>query len=224
MGAEKYLDKVKKIMIEKNPYGKYHETNFNNFNFGTQTPINGEIINDMPNGKIFITEEVYENLMAVLQATNDTNKEYPFFLHGKEIDNTVEFTGFYSRSSNNSNMEAAFNEDMIKHAEKQLEKNKNNGFVLCNGHTHPALTDYFENPSWWDLAAITYMKEDNEVFKKHEAEVLGCILTATGDLNFIFYDDKQENFYRFTNVYLKKQDNNIKRLNCYGIKNGVTRS
>ncbi len=88
MTREQYSQKVKDIMIQKNPYGKYHQQNFNTYgSYGEMTPINSEIINDMPNAEIILSEQVYEMLLAVQDVTNETNQEFPFFLYGKETSN-----------------------------------------------------------------------------------------------------------------------------------------
>ena len=34
---------------------------------------------------------------------------------------------------------------------------------------------------------------------------------------FVFYDNVSNNFYRFTNVFVKDKDNNLMPGNCYGL-------
>ena len=61
------------------------------------------------------------------------------------------------------------------------------------------------------------MNEDNPVFKNRQVELTGCLVTSTGDINFIFYDNQNQNFYRFTNVFVKDKNNNYKPIDCYGL-------
>lgn len=43
MTREQYLQNVKDIMIHKNPYGAYHQQNFNTYGaYGEMTPINSD--------------------------------------------------------------------------------------------------------------------------------------------------------------------------------------
>ena len=55
------------------------------------------------------------------------------------------------------------------------------------------------------------------VFKNKQVELTSCLITSTGDINFVFYDNQSNNFYRFINVFVKDKDNNLKPVNCYGL-------
>lgn len=44
------------------------------------TPINSDIINNMPNAQIVLSEEVYQILLAIKEVTNEINQEFPFFI------------------------------------------------------------------------------------------------------------------------------------------------
>ena len=54
MTREECKQKVKDILIYKNPYGIYHQQNFKTYEaYGEMAPINSSIINDMPNANMF---------------------------------------------------------------------------------------------------------------------------------------------------------------------------
>lgn len=53
------------------------------------------------------------------------------------------------------------------------------------------------------------MNEDIPVFKNRQVELISCLVTNTGDINFVFYDNVNQNFYRFTNVVVRGKDNNL---------------
>lgn len=54
MNREQCLKKVKNIMIQKNFCGKCHQRNFNTYRaYGEMTPINSDIINNMPILKLY---------------------------------------------------------------------------------------------------------------------------------------------------------------------------
>lgn len=219
MTREQYLQNVKDIMIHKNPYGAYHQQNFNAYGaYGEMTPINSDIINNMPNAQIVLSEEVYQMLLAIKEVTNETNQEFPFFLYGKEVgNNQIEFTEFMSASNNRQNAEASFNETMINNLQNRINGNLNNGLVVCHGHSHPPIGNFHQNFSLGDFTSFMQMNEDNPVFKNRQVELTSCLVTSTGDINFVFYDNANENFYRFTNVFVKDKDNNLTPVNCYGL-------
>ena len=220
MTREQYLQKAKDIMIHKNPYGAYHQQNFNTYSaYGEMTPINSDIINNMPNSKIILSEEVYGSLLGIQDVTNIEKKEVPFFLYGKEIENNViEFDGFITSSSreNRQSTEANYNEKMEKDLINKLNNNRYNGFVVCHGHSHPR-GNFSENFSLGDFTSYIQMNQDNQVFKTKQAELTACLVTSTGDINFVFYDNTSDNFYRFTDVFVKDKDNKLTPVNCYGL-------
>ena len=219
MTREQYSQKVKDIMIQKNPYGKYHQQNFNTYgSYREMTPINSDIINYMPNAEIILNEQVYEMLLAVQDVTNETNQEFPFFLYGKEISNNqIEFTEFISSSNNRQNAEASFNQTMINNLQNRINGNLNNGLVVCHGHSHPPIGGFHQNFSLGDFISYMQMNQDNSVFKNKQVELTSCLVTSTGDINFVFYDNQSDNFYRFTNVFVKDKNNNLTPVNCYGL-------
>lgn len=219
MTREQYMQSVKNIMINKNPYGAYHQQNFNTYGaYGEMTPINSDIVNNMPNAQIVLSEQVYEMLLAIQEATNSTNQEFPFFLYGKEVgNNQIEFTEFMSASNNRQNAEASFNDTMINNLQNRINGNLNNGLVVCHGHSHPPIGNFHQNFSLGDFTSFMQMNEENPVFKNRQVELTSCLVTSTGDINFVFYDNVNQNFYRFTNVVVKDKDNNLTPVNCYGL-------
>lgn len=219
MTREQYVQKVKEIMINKNPYGMYHKQNFDTYSsYGEMTPINSDIINNIPASQIILSEEVYEMLLAVQDVTNSTNQEFPFFLYGKEVaSNIIGFNEFMSSSNNRQSVEASFNANMIENLQKKVNGNLNNGFVVCHGHSHPPIGSFHQNFSLGDFTSYMQMNQDNPVFKTKQVELTSCLVTSTGDINFVFYDNQSNNFYRFTNVFVKDKSNNLKPVNCYGL-------
>ncbi|MBQ6285671.1 MAG: hypothetical protein IJK67_05155 [Bacilli bacterium] len=222
MNREEYVKMVKEILINKNPYGQYHKQNFDRFSaFGENAPINSAIINNIPSGNIILTEQVYEMLMAVQEATNSTGQEFPFFLYGRELPgNTVEFNQFMSASNNRQGAQASFNQTMINDLQNRLRSNNGRGMVVCHGHSHPSIGKYHQNFSLGDLTSYIQMNQDNSVFRNKQAELMGCVVTSTGDVNFVFYDNVNNNFYRFTNVYVKDKFGNLTPVSCYGLNQG----
>lgn len=219
MTREQYKQIVKDIMIYKNPYGAYHKQNFDAYSsYDEMTPINSDIINNMPNAQIVLSEAVYEMLLAVQDVTISTNQEFPFFLYGREIgNNQIEFSEFMSANNNRQNASASFNQTMVNDLASRINGNLNKGFVVCHGHSHPPIGSFHQNFSLGDFTSFMQMNEDNPVFKKRQVELTGCLVTSTGDINFVFYDNVNQNFYRFTNVVVRAKDNSCRPVNCYGL-------
>lgn len=219
MTREQYLQNVKDIMIYKNPYGQYHKQNFETYaSYGEMTPINSDIITNMPNAQIVLSEKVYGMLLAVQDVTNYTNQEVPFLLYGKEIENNIiEFDDYKTSNGSRQSNEASFNQDMISDLQIKINDNINKGFVVCHGHSHPPIGNFHQNFSLGDFTSYMQMNQENFVFKSKQVELTGCLVTSTGDINFVFYDNISNNFYRFTNVFVKDKDNNIKPISCYGL-------
>ena len=220
MTREQYSQKVKDIMINKNPYGAYHQQNFNTYSaYGEMTPINSDIINNMPNSKIILSEEVYGSLLGIQDVTNIEKTEIPFLLYGKEVENNViEFDNFITSSTkeNRQSTEANYDEKMEKDLMNKLNNNQYNGFVVCHGHSHPR-GSFSENFSLGNFTSYIQMNQENQVFKTKQAELIACLVTSTGDINFVFYDNTSDNFYRFTDVFVKDKDNNLTPVSCYGL-------
>ena len=217
MTREQYSDIVKNIMTHKNPYGEYHKKNFEDYaSFGESTPINSDIINNMPNAVIILTDEVYETLLSIKDVTVKTNKEIPFLLYGRETSqNIIEFDQLITSGSNRKNTEASFTAEMVNDLQDKVNKNLNNNFVVSHGHSHPPIGSFYENFSLGDFTSYIQMNLDNEPFKKKQIELTGCLVTPSGDINFVFYDNQRNNFYRFTNLYKKNKEGKLIPINCY---------
>lgn len=94
--------------------------------------------------------------------------------------------------------------------------------IVCNGHTHPKdLSTYAEDFSLYDMAGYMQMKEENKVFKEVAIDLCGGIMSDL-NFNFVFYDDRMQNFYKFNDVVLELKTGEQIPLSCYGRK--VSRS
>ena len=173
----------------------------------------------MPSATIILSENVYGSLQAIQDVTNEEKKEVPFFLYGRETaNNVIEFDDFFTNSNRNNRQstEAVFNQVMIDDLERRVNINLNTDFVVCHGHSHPSISEFHQNFSLGDFASYIEMNQNNSVFRNKQVELTSCLVTSTGDINFLFYDNISENFYRFTNVYVR-DNNTLKPVNCYNL-------
>ena len=122
-----------------------------------------------------------------------------------------------SASNNRQNTAASFNQTMLNNLQSRINGNLNNGLVVCHGHSHPPIGNFHQNFSLGDFTSYMEMNQENSVFKNKQVELTSCLVTSTGDINFVFYDNVNQNFYRFTNVFVKDANNNYTPVNCYGM-------
>ena len=232
MTRDDYAKKVIEIMTTKGIYAQYHKENFDDYGYlGEKCPISSDLITNMPYGsKIILSENVYKKLMNdIKDVTILKEKEIPFFLYGEEVEkNTIFFKNYYiSKENNLVSDEADFSKDMIADLQDKIKKNINNSFVVCHGHSHPLIGAFHQNFSLGDFTTYMEMNQKNEVFREKKIELVGCVVTTTGDINFVFYDNKKQNFYRFTNLYVINKNNTLRPISCYSMNqanNNVSRS
>lgn len=211
------ISKVKEILTTRGQYRNHHKENFEKYNYGEMTPINNDILNIIPSGTIILSDEVYQTLLAVRELTLADEKEVPFFLYGKDAgDNQIIFDEFYSKSNNRAGAEASFGTDMINDLTKKVYNKERSDLAVCRGHSHPQTGPYCENFSLGDLAGDIQFNQDNEVFRSKKVEATSCVVSPSGDINFLYYDNVTENFYRFNNVVVKNKDNSYTKVDCYG--------
>ncbi len=106
---------------------------------------------------------------------------------------------------------------MLNNLQNRINENLNNGLVVCHGHSHPPIGNFHQNFSLGDFTSYIQTNQNNPVFKNKQVELTSCLVTSKGDINFVFYDNQSDNFYRFTNVFAKDKNNNMTPVNCYGL-------
>ncbi len=205
-----YAKKVYNILCRKGFHQKVHQENFTKFNYGDMTPINDELLSVIPGGTVILAPEVYEAMRALGEATGESRKEFPFFLFGHEIDdNVVFFDEFFSQSSKREETSAHFSPAMVDYLSKKL---MTGNLVVCHGHSHPPIGQFYHYFSLGDFGAYVKMTEENNVFRNKEAQLMGCMVDCDGEFKFVHYDMEQENFYRFAKVYRKDNENKLQSL------------
>ena len=99
----------------------------------------------------------------------------------------------------------------------RIKEGYNDGLVVCQGHSHPPLGKFHQNFTLGDFTTYLQINEDNEAFYNRSTRFLGCMLTCTGDVDFVTYDIRKQDFYRYTHVYVKDINGNLKPVNAYGL-------
>ncbi len=186
-------------------------------NYGLNTPIDAKQLDDVPRGKVILNQEVFEQLLTVNDESEKAQAEFSYFLTGTTEGQTVKFDNIVWCRNQGNSTEANFSpllEDLnayVRSVQQMGEKNA----IVCNGHTHPKqLSRYAEDFSLADMAGFMQMKEDNAVFKNGNIELCSGIMSDL-NLNFCFYDDRVQDFYKFNDVVLELETGEQIPLSCY---------
>ena len=185
---------------------------------GDMTPISHVIFDELLDNRILMSYDCAERMNIMLDVTRDKGVEVPFVLIGEQAKKTnyVMFDEFYS-VKNNSGLtwnECDFekvmdaNVGLVGSFKKRIEAvakmHDGSRAIICFGHTHPAVSDYYGTYSRADLRnliqyddSIADIKKD---MKDNRSQTLSCVIMANGDMDFLFYDHEKKNFYKFTNV------------------------
>ena len=177
------------------------------------------------NNKIIIEENIYNELKNNMGITMRTNREIPYFLIGFEQGNgSIIFKYIKSDISNFSTMEADHNgitfflENFLKEL-NYLDIKELGMPIICKGHTH-GKSPVSDNFSFGDMISCVsfksqirkYLKLVNKNVNPNIIDTVDMLMNPNGDFNLIYYDENQTGFYKFTNIFLKKSNNNIELL------------
>ena len=174
-------------------------------------PVRNSMLGIVPQGKVFLSDEVAEFLFAVDEVSKEENYEIPFLLFGKNDKQNV-FIDSYVSSGISGRTEANFSglnsalQDFIS------KSNKDGTDVVVHGHSHPKTGSYYTNFSLGDMKTYMQFRKDNQVFDNNNICLISC-LVADGNFNFLFYDGND--YYKFNEVYERMPSGEIKRLKCY---------
>ena len=222
MGSVKqeYINKTYNALLNYQQNSYAQRERFENVNYGVNTPIDAKKLDDVPQGKVVLSQNVFEELLKINDESEKAKAEFSYLLTGITEGQTVKFDNIVWCRNNGDKAEADFtpllsNLNSYVDAVKKLgEKNA----VVCNGHTHPKnMSSYAEDFSLYDMAGYMQMKEDNKVFKDGTIDLCGGILSDL-NFNFCFYDDKMQNFYKFNDVVLELETGEKIPLSCYDRK------
>ena len=174
-------------------------------------PVRNSLLGIVPQGKIFLSDEVAEFLFAVDDASKEVGYEIPFLLFGKNQGQNVIIDNYVS-SGISERTEARFSE-LNSYLQDFISKSKKDGTdVVVHGHSHPKTGSYYTNFSLGDMKAYMQFRKDNPVFDNDKICLISCLITD-GNFNFLFYDGND--YYKFNDVYERMPSGEIKRLKCY---------
>lgn len=213
---QEYVNRSYRALLNSEAQRKRFQT----ANYGLNTPIDAKRLQDVPMGKVVLSQEVFEQLLKVNDESEKAGAEFSYLLTGTTEGQTVKFDNIIWCRNQGNRAEADFTPLLgnlnayVKSAQQIGEKNA----IVCNGHTHPKqLSRYAEDFSLADMAGFMQMKEDNAVFKNGDIELCSGIMSDL-NFNFCFYDDRMQDFYKFNDVVLELENGEQMPLSCYDRK------
>ncbi len=213
---QEYVNRSYRALLNSEAQRKRFQT----ANYGLNTPIDAKRLQDVPMGKVVLSQEVFEQLLKVNDESEKAGAEFSYLLTGTTEGQTVKFDNIIWCRNQGNREEADFTPLLgnlnayVKSAQQIGEKNA----IVCNGHTHPKqLSRYAEDFSLADMAGFMQMKEDNAVFKNGDIELCSGIMSDL-NFNFCFYDDRMQDFYKFNDVVLELENGEQMPLSCYDRK------
>ena len=221
---QEYVNRAYDALINRQSNSIAQRRRFANANYGLNTPIDAKELDNVPRGKVILSQSVFEQLLNVNDESEKARAEYSYFLTGITEGQTVKFDSIVWCRNQGNSAEANFTPLLPKlnayvKAVQQLGETQ---AIVCNGHTHPkSLSAYSEDFSLADMAGFMQMKEDNAVFKNGSIDLCSGIMSDL-NFNFCFYDDVMQNFYKFNDVVLELETGEQVPLSCYDRK--VSRS
>lgn len=217
---QEYINRTYNALINYQTNSNAQRRRFQNANYGLNTPIDAKQLDDVPSGKVILTQQVFEQLMNVNDESQKAQAEFPYFLTGTTEGQVVKFDNIVWCRNRGNQAEADFTPllpslNKFVNAVQQMGETQ---AIVCNGHTHPkGMSIYAEDFSLADMAGFMQMKEDNSVFKDGTIDLCGGIMSDLS-FNFCFYDDRMQNFYKFNDVVLELETGEQIPLSCYDRK------
>ena len=217
---QEYINKSYNALINYQQNSMAQRNRFQNANYGVNTPVDAKELDDVPSGKVILSQQVFEELLKVNDESEKVRAEFYYLLTGITEGQTVKFDNVVWCRNQGNSAEADFTPLLpnLNSYVKAVQQLGESNAIVCNGHTHPKnMSAYAEDFSLYDMAGYMQMKEDNAIFKNGTIDLCGGILSDL-NFNFCFYDDKMQNFYKFNDVVLELETGEQIPLSCYNRK------
>ena len=185
--------------------------------YGVNAPVNPICLQNVSREEvIYISEDVMERLYKLHFYTNQANHEVAFFLIGDENDDgSILFDKLvlYKSTTKKAVNFRLLTEELDKFF-VDVEANNLTNKVLCHGHTHGAGI-YADNFTLEDMGAYVFMKDMHLLTRKNIIKTLGFVFNSSGDMNFVKYVRHKGEFYKYSKVYMKYSNGDIKEMSAY---------
>jgi len=185
--------------------------------FGDNSPVNNDLLPNMPKGSaVIVSEDVGKIMKEIQRLTSVHGKEIPFLLLGRDEDPLVFFDKIIVDMDVKDMKYAEANfAKLLPRLEQFVQQSKKDGTdIVAHGHSHPkSINNYHRNFSLGDMDAYKNFRLDNNVFRTGKIELCSCLLTD-GNYNFLFFDGND--YYKFNDVFVQNKNGDfVEKLPCY---------
>lgn len=110
MGSVKqeYINKTYNALLNYQQNSYAQRERFENVNYGVNTPINAKKLDDVPQGKVVLSQNVFEELLKVNDESEKAKAEFSYLLTGITEGQTVKFDNIVWCRNNGDKAEADF--------------------------------------------------------------------------------------------------------------------
>ncbi len=211
-------------------------TEYEKMGFGGQTPVPHECISELPSGKVELDENCTEFMELMLEFTKNARKEIPFMLIGRTDGetNVIRFEKFYTVGAEDMsklqqqecdpNLVFAANDEMVGDFKATIKSANEVGdrAIMCFGHTHPNCTAYYGTYDTADLRNVIQHDDSIDGVRRSvgdsRAQTVDCVITADGDMDFMFFDEGTEQFYKIGEVSGVGRDGTVQEMQNYSFR------
>lgn len=222
------------ILFERNPNRDFYSQIFEYYlekgyvgNLMYHIPVSPLGFSDVNkcNDNIYISEDVYKELITIQDITKRTNSEIPYFMIGWEKTNgSISFEKIFSDKNQINRTECDY-DNITQYIENFLlelnpqEIQAMGKPIICKGHSH-GRSNVSDNFSYGDIGGYITLKEDIRTLVRdynknginpNVIDTTGMLLSSCGDFNMVYYDDRpnERGFYKFNNIQVKTKNGSI---------------
>ena len=223
-------------LFERNPNGDFYSQIFEEY---LERGFTGDAMYNIPvsplefpdvnnsNDNVYISEEIYKELVTIQDITQRTNSEIPYFMIGWEkTDGSISFETIFSDKTQINRTECDHN-TITQYVANFLQELRPEDIqtmgrpIICKGHSHgKSNLNVSDNFSYGDLGGYVTLKDDMRSFIRdynkngvnpNDIDTTGMLLNPCGDFNMVYYDDREEGrgFYKFNNIQIRTKTGNI---------------
>lgn len=151
--------------------------------------------------RIVFNRSVWETLQNIMITTQVDTKEIGFLLVGKEfLPNQVYFSEVILSDAPLKSNVTDFGEEITYFLKTVIDENLDIRCVIAHGHSHPNISEFYQNFSLKDLAGLVELTFSVEDFKLKNMQLVGCLVLPEREVKFVYFNPSDNKFYRFKNI------------------------
>lgn len=157
--------------------------------------------------RVVFSKNVWEKLQNIMITTQVDTKEIGFLLVGKEfLPNQVYFNEVILSDAPLKSNVADFGKEITSFLKTMIEENLDVRTVIAHGHSHPNISEFYQNFSLSDLAGYVELTFSVEDFRLKNMQLVGCLVLPEGEVKFAYFNPDDNKFYAFESVEIETDE------------------